>query len=207
MAGAACVPRAADLPFGGVCPATELTCPPCPRTSPVKCPSGGCADVPNQCTPNVLFRNCNETVCREVQWCHVLPRMPYACWEQAPSSQTAHIVFESIDEGRCGTCNHIVSRYHCSSCCGSRAVATWESTYRTPAPDRLGGGVFMQGSRWVCMLRAVAAGLELGNAASGLEAPAPTLPPLPSPPPPSPPPPPAADAAYTFPMPAEYDLE
>ena len=34
-----CVPRSIDLPFTGICPPSELTCPPCPDTAPYKCPA------------------------------------------------------------------------------------------------------------------------------------------------------------------------
>lgn len=66
----------------------------------------------------------------------------------------------------------------------------------------------MEGGRWVCMLRDVAAGMGLSNVAANL------LPPPPPPLPPSPPPPQVEaagiapeEAAYTFPMPAEYSLD
>ena len=204
-----CVQSAAALPFGGVCPASELVCPACPWNTPVKCPSGGCAADVRDCHPNVLLRGaCNSTTCEEAHWCHILPRMQYACWEQAPSTQTATMTFSSLDEGRCGTCLHLTSRYQCSSCCGVRGVTAWSGTYETHMPDRDGGGVFMHGSRWVCLLVEVAAGLELGNVAAGLEAPDPP-PPLASPPPPPPEPPAISEeeAARAFPMPEAYSLD
>ena len=109
--------------LGGVCPPSELTCPPCPWDAPVKCPSGGCAAHARECPPNVWLRgHCNSTVCIEGHWCHVLPRMPYACWEQAPSTHTAMLTFTALDAGRCGTCHHLVSKYICAHCCGTRAV-------------------------------------------------------------------------------------
>ena len=201
-----CVLRAADLPFGGVCPASELVCPACPPSAPVKCPSGGCASSVRECAPNVVLGRCNATTCEDVHWCHILPIMPYACWEQAPSDHNATLIFSALDVGRCNTCNHLISRYQCASCCGTRGVASWQGSYATTIPNRDEGGVFMQGGRWVCMLRDVAATLSLENEAANLIAPAPP------PQPPSPPPPPAESPpplfnAFTFPMPDEYSLD
>lgn len=206
MQGPQCTRTAATLPFGGVCPSTELVCPVCPQESPIKCPMGGCATDVRDCPPNVFFRgDCNASVCTEVHWCHVLVGLPYACWEQAPSAENATLSFVALDQGTCGICTHLISRYQCNSCCGTRAVARWSGSYQTGAPDRRGGGVFMDGSRWVCLLRDVAASFHLENAAAELFArpppPPPTLPPSP------PPPPPMLDLdALNFPMPAEYDL-
>lgn len=206
--GEACTTRVQDLPFGGVCPPSELTCPPCPLSAPYKCPSGGCAADVSTCHPNVFLRgSCNATICEEVHWCHILPRMEYACWERSPSEYTAALTFSSIDHGRCATCNHIISRYQCSDCCGLKGVARWSGTYETDAPGRAGGGVFMEGGRWICLLRDVAAGMGLTNVAANLSPPQPPpLPPSPSPPAESTALPPE-EAAYSFPMPAEYSLD
>ena len=143
---------------------------------------------------------------------HVLPRLAYACWEQAPSKHTAALTFLALDPGRCGTCHHLVSRYVCSDCCGIRGVAEWSGTHATALPERQGGGVFMEGARWVCLLREVAQVMGLENSASGLRPEYIEGPPLPRPPwiPPLSPPPPsqlAAADAYAFPMPNEYNLE
>ena len=210
LSSATCVPRAADLPFAGVCPASELVCPACPPLTPVKCPSGGCAADVRSCAPNVVLGHCNATICHSVHWCHILPQYTYACWEQAPSEHNATLVFTALDEGRWGTCNRLISRYRCASCCGTLGLASWQGTHATDAPGREGGGVFMSGARYVCLLRDVAKSMiaaapSLANTAASLRPP-----PLP-PPPPSPPPPPLASPPplydeFTFPMPAEYSL-
>lgn len=204
-----CVQSAAALPFGGMCPGTELECPPCPWDAPVKCPSGGCAAHVRECHPNVFLRgNCDSTTCEGVNWCHILPRMHYACWEQAPSTHNATLTFSSLDDGRCGTCLPLISRYRCTACCGRDGVANWAGSYATTEPDRSGGGVFMHGSRWVCILIEVARQLQLDNPVADLVAP---VPPSPSPPPPPPPRQPHVipleELALSFPMPDEYDLE
>ena len=202
-----CVPRSIDLPFTGICPPSELTCPPCPDTAPYKCPSGGCQANVRDCKPNVVLHGpCNSTTCIESHWCHILPGFTYACWEISPSDHNATLTFSALDEGRCSTCNPLISRYVCSSCCGTRGVAAWTGSYETNAPDRLGGGVFMHGSRWVCLLRDVAAGMTLANTAANLVLPPPPPPPPAAAPSPPPPPPPEFDA-FTFPMPGEYSLE
>ena len=153
----------------------------------------------------LLRGHCNSTICEEVHWCHIIPRMTYACWEQAPSIHTSVLTFATLDEGRCGTCHHIISRYRCSECCGTRGVAAWTGTYETSAIGREGGGVFMHGGRWICLLREVAQGMGLSNAAAALEPPPP--PPLPPSPPPLPSPPPKSQwNEYTFPMPEEYNM-
>ena len=203
-----CVTRAADLPFGGVCPASELVCPACPPTAPVKCPSGGCSSDVRTCTPNVHLRgSCNATVCEEVHWCHILPHMTYACWEQAPSKQNATMIFHALDEGRCGTCNRLLSKYTCAACCGTRGELRWRGSYETTRPMRNGGGVFMEGGRWVCILQGVAEipSMRLENDAADIRTPAPPPPPPPLPPPPPPSPPPLLNE-FNFPMPDEYSL-
>lgn len=201
-----CIPRAATLPFGGACPASELVCPVCPPNAPVKCPSGGCASDVRTCWPNVVLGGpCNATACEEVQWCHILPRMTYACWEKAPSNHNATLVFHSLDAGRCNTCNRLISKYACSACCGTRGAASWQGSYATSRPARDGGGVFMQGGQWICLLQEVAAGLHLDNEAANLRSPDPPPPPLPPPlPPPASPPP--LHNEFSFPMPDEYSL-
>ena len=132
-----CVPRSIDLPFTGICPPSELTCPPCPDTAPYKCPSGGCQANVRDCKPNVVLHGpCNSTTCIESHWCHILPGFTYACWEISPSDHNATLTFSALDEGRCSTCNPLISRYVCSSCCGTRGVAAWTGSYETDAIRR-----------------------------------------------------------------------
>ena len=70
------------LPFGGLCPPSELVCPPCPLETPIKCPGGGCVLDVRRCEPNVWLQGpCNATACTGVQQCHVLLHAPFACWE------------------------------------------------------------------------------------------------------------------------------
>ena len=50
------VTSAADLAHGGVCPASELSCPRCPAQAPIKCPQGLCTANVRECTPNIYIR-------------------------------------------------------------------------------------------------------------------------------------------------------
>jgi len=153
----------ADLPFGGVCPPSELTCPPC-GPGLIKCPSGGCVADVRRCEANVWLQGmCNASVCEGVQWCHVLPGRLYTCWEQWPSQQHATLVFSSVGEFTCSSCQQVRSHYPCSLCCGRRGVANWDGSRATSDHNRQGGGVFMSGSRWICLLRDVALAMSLSH--------------------------------------------
>ena len=192
---------AASLRHGGVCPASELSCPACPAHTPIKCPQGLCTDDVRTCTPNVLIRGyCNSTHCDGVEHCHVHATLQYACWEQAPSKANASFLFPAVEKSACGYCTNLLSHYPCSDCCGTRAAMQWNGTYRTDAPYRQGGGVWMEGSRWVCLLKDVALGFNLSNPAAGL-----IPPPAASAPPPLTPAT-ASFTAATYEMPAEYNL-
>lgn len=204
-AAPSCDAAASLLPFGGVCPASETVCPPCTAEAPVKCPSGGCKADIRQCTPNVVFRgDCDGGSCEGVEWCHLYPRRQHACWEAGSSHANASVVFQALDPTACGHCLPTRSHYACHRCCGERATAQWSGTYS--APDRAGvrgGGLFMSGSRWVCMLAEVAEAFDLENSvvASLVRPPPPpdtsvgALPPLP-----------AQYDEYTFPMPESYNV-
>ena len=140
--------KAERLPFGGLCPSTELVCPPCPAATPIKCPSGGCVADVRRCRENVWLRGtCNHTTCEGVHFCHTHRRMTHVCWEVWPSTHNATLVFQDMGVATCGTCEHVWSRYPCAKCCGTRAVASWSGSHSTTAEARRGGGVFMQGSR------------------------------------------------------------
>ena len=101
------ISSATDLPFSGVCPASELSCPMCPLETPVKCPSGLCAANVRECTPNVYIRgetpgatlafhllqpfvvqlvgDCNATHCAGIEFCHLHASLRYACWGASPT--------------------------------------------------------------------------------------------------------------------------
>eukprot|EP00326_Haptolina_ericina_P024417 CAMPEP_0181176586 /NCGR_PEP_ID=MMETSP1096-20121128/4708_1 /TAXON_ID=156174 ORGANISM="Chrysochromulina ericina, Strain CCMP281" /NCGR_SAMPLE_ID=MMETSP1096 /ASSEMBLY_ACC=CAM_ASM_000453 /LENGTH=83 /DNA_ID=CAMNT_0023264683 /DNA_START=12 /DNA_END=263 /DNA_ORIENTATION=+ len=49
-------PLAGELPHGGICPATEISCTTCPAATRIKCPQGLCAADVSECTPNVFIR-------------------------------------------------------------------------------------------------------------------------------------------------------
>jgi hypothetical protein len=154
-----------ELPFGGLCPREELVCPPCPEETPFKCPSGGCTRDIRTCEPNLWFKGtCNSTVCEGVQWCHAQLHRPYSCWEVYPSTANGTVRFVQLGPAGCSSCFLVRSRYPCGECCGSRGIAAWRSTHETNAPGRDGGAVFMQGSRWVCLLAAVAEQMNLLDA-------------------------------------------
>ena len=163
---ATCDPAAALLPFGGVCPASETVCPPCPAAAPVKCPSGLCRADVRPCPPHLFFRGeCDGVRCEGVEWCHLYPRREHACWEAGLSEQNASVVFEALDPTQCGHClASIHSHYPCDRCCGAHATARWSGTYASDRENARGGGVFMTG-QWVCMLAEVAGALGLANSA------------------------------------------
>lgn len=211
-----CADAAADLPFGGVCPPSELECPPCPVTRPIKCPSGGCQADVRDCDANVRLRGrCSGgglpgggSTCEDVEWCHIRAGLPYACWEQGNSEHVASLSFEPQPAFEkpmaCGHCLPTRSHYRCADCCSQHAVAGWASDTAAAAPYHGGPSAFMSGSRWVCLLRDVAAEMGLSNSAAGLAG-------TPSPPPVEVPPPPPSvlddvAAALAFPMPPEYSL-
>ena len=160
----------ARLPFAGMCPPSELVCPACPLEAPVKCPTGGCVADVRTCPPNVWLRGtCNATTCDGVQWCHVLQHYSYVCWERAPSTHNATLTFTDMGHVACGVCTDVYTRYPCQDCCGGQAVGSWSSSYATDTPRLRGGGVFMEGGWWVCMLKEVAEVFGIANAAAGLE--------------------------------------
>ena len=171
------------IAHGGLCPAFELTCPPCPDGH-VKCPTGSCKPSVRECPGNVYIQgDCNGTTCTEIDWCHLHAEMEYACWEVAPSTELASMRFGALNSDKCGYCSSVHSRYPCNDCCGVQAHASWGGSLHRPgdAPLRE-GGVFMRGSRWVCLLRESALLLGLSNAYAGV---------TPVPPPPPPPLPPS----------------
>ena len=57
------------IAHNGLCPAFELTCPPCPLGH-VKCPTGGCQPTVRECPPNVNVRGaCNGGTERAAFFC------------------------------------------------------------------------------------------------------------------------------------------
>ena len=141
----------------------------------------------HECTANVFVHGaCDNSTCTGIEYCHLHAGTQYACWEVTPSAATASMVFTQLRTNDCGYCTSLLSHYPCESCCGDRASASWSGSYITTEPDRKGGGVFMEGSWWVCLLMEVAAGFGLANAAAGLEEPLPPVVEPPSPPPPLP---------------------
>ena len=157
------------IAHGGLCPAFELTCPPCP-SGHVKCPTGSCMPNVRECPGNVNVRgDCNGTNCDEVEWCHLHAERDYACWEVGPSEEFASMRFEALKPDKCGYCSSVHSRYPCNDCCGVQAHASWSGSLHRPGDaSRREGGVFMSGSRWVCLLREAAITLGLSNAAAGI---------------------------------------
>ena len=116
---------------GGLCPAFELTCPPCPITH-VKCPMGGCQLSIRECPPNVNVRgDCNGTHCTSIEWCHLHEAKDYACWEHGVASQQlASMRFSAIAADACNYCTSVRSRYPCNNCCGKAAIARWRGRHR-----------------------------------------------------------------------------
>ena len=185
--------NASELAHGGECPPSERECLPCPAGE-YKCPQGGCRANIRDCTPNVFIRGaCDGATCNDIEWCHLYGRpLEYACWEIAGSEANATMTFGSLERDKCGWClgqSGVLSHYPCELCCGAHATAAWSGAYETADPGRQGGGLFMEGTRWACLLKEVAARYGLANSAANLEAPVPPTPP-PPPSPPSPPPPP-----------------
>ncbi len=225
LSGAACTQEqqcytaSEDLPFAGLCPHSELECPPCPATRPVKCPTGGCEVNPRDCLPNVNIRGkCDAEECSGIEFCHIHVGLAYACWEWGHwTEHNATFSFEQLNPLACGHCLNTRSRYRCAACCGQQARARWRSTYSdAPAAERLGIGTregalegaafLMQGTKWVCMIKAVAERLELANSAAGLAGPDRVEEAAADPPPPPPSVLNDLEAALAFPMPAEYSL-
>ena len=174
------IPPLTSLAHGGLCPPSELECPPCPSGT-YKCPTGGCEADIRQCLPNVNLRGeCSGTKCINVDWCHLMGNVDYACWEAGDSSETASMRFSALNRDKCGYCTTVRSRYPCELCCGTDAEVTWSGTlHRAGDVGRKEGGIFMEGSRWVCMLSTLAASLSLSNVAAGI---APSAAPLAAPP-------------------------
>ena len=173
------------LVHGGLCPASELECPDCAPKTPVRCPQGDCRASVRDCTPNVYIRGeCGPATCGSVEFCHLHPGAPYACWQSTPSEHNASMTFSRVEPNRCGHCTSLLSHYPCANCCGERADAAWSGSYASPIPAHDGGAIFMEGTRWICMLTEVAARQELANSAAGLSG----APPQDAGPPPSPPP-------------------
>ena len=86
--------------------------------------------------------------------------------------------FSALNRDQCSYCTSLLSRYPCELCCGIQAEATWSGSLSRPGDEgRLEGGIFMQGSRWVCMLREVAASLPVANPSAGISAAPPSGPP------------------------------
>ena len=158
----------ARLPFGGLCPPSELVCPSCPLETPIKCPGGGCVLDVRRCEPNVWLQGpCTATACTGVQQCHVLLHAPFACWEVWPSAAEASMRFHATGSATCSHCQEVRTRYPCSRCCSYHAQMEFNSSFTLPTSSS-GAASFMAGSRWICMLYDVARRLGLRHRVTGL---------------------------------------
>ena len=138
--------NAAVLPFSGICPPTELECPPCPLGH-VKCPGGGCSVSIRLCEPNVWAHGpCNASTCERVEQCHLLLQTQLRCWEVAPSEATATMLISDLGTPTCSRCQGILSRYVCDQCCSVGAIVSWNSSYAA-AFQPGGSGHFMAGTK------------------------------------------------------------
>ena len=151
-----CADEAADLPFGGVCPPSELQCPGCINDAPIKCPSGLCEENVRNCLPNVNIRGkCSDTQCTGVEYCHMHPGMLYACWEATPRGVDSHHVAtlelaqDTTPANACGYCLATLrSHYTCANCCGSQAVVSWSSDTVSASKYHGGGEAFMSATHF-----------------------------------------------------------